>query len=53
MEAVTTAMTTAIGFVTTILDVITTNPVLAVLFAGGVFVPLGIRIFKGVKRAAK
>lgn len=53
MEAVGTGLTTAIGYVTTILTAITGNEVLVVLFAAGVIAPAAIGVFKRVKSAAK
>lgn len=52
-EAVTGALTTAMGFVGTILDAITGNAVLAVLFASGVLIPAAIGVFRKVKGAAR
>jgi len=53
MESVTGAMSTGLGFLSTILDAITSNPILVVIFAVGTFVPLGIKVFKRLKGAAK
>lgn len=53
MEAITSAMSTGLGFLETILDAVTGNPVLVVIFAVGTFVPLGIKVFKRLKGAAK
>ena len=53
MDAITTGIGTALGYVGTVLDVITSNVVLTVLLAGGTFVPLAVRIFRKIKRAAR
>lgn len=53
MEAITTGITTALGYVGTVLDAITSNTILTVLFAGGTFIPLAVRMFKKIKRAAR
>lgn len=53
MENVATAITTALGYVGTILDYIVNNPILVVLFAAGVFVPLAVKVFRRIKNAAK
>lgn len=53
MEAITTALTTVIGFVGTVLDTITSNVILCVIFAGGTILPLAVRSFRKIKRAAR
>lgn len=53
MEAVTTALTTAIGFVGTVLETITTNAIFCVIFAGGTILPLAVRCFRKIRRAAR
>lgn len=53
MEAVTTALSTAIGYVGTVLDAITSNTILCVIFAGGTILPLAVRVFRKIKRAAR
>lgn len=51
MEWMTTAVTTCMTLFTTILDTITSNAVLSVIFAGGTLIPLGFKIFRKFKRA--
>lgn len=53
MENVTTAITTALGYVGTVLNYIVSDPILVVIFAAGVFVPLAVKVFKRIKNAAK
>lgn len=53
METISTGITTALGFVGTILEFIVNNPILVVMFAAGVFVPLAVKVFKRIKNAAK
>lgn len=53
MEAISTAITTALEFVGTILNYIVGNPILVVLFAAGVFVPLAVKVFRRIKNAAR
>ena len=53
MDNVTTAITTALGYVGTVLDYITSNTILCVIFAAGVFVPLAVKVFRRIKNAAK
>lgn len=53
MEAITTGISTCLGFVGTVLEAITGNVVMTVLFAGGTFVPLAVRIFRKIRRAAR
>lgn len=53
MESVSTAITTALGFVGEILNYIVSNTILCVIFAAGVFVPLAVKVFKRIKNAAK
>lgn len=52
MTAITSALTTVLGYVGTILDTITGNPILVVLLAGGTFLPLAIGVFRRIKRAS-
>lgn len=52
MTTIGSAITTCLGYVGTILNEIVGNPVLVVLFAGGVFVPLAVKIFRKIKKAA-
>lgn len=52
MTTIGSAITTCLGYVATILNEIVGNPVLVVLFAGGVFVPLAVKIFRKIKKAA-
>lgn len=53
MESVSTAITTALGYVGTVLNYIVGDPILVVIFAAGVFVPLAVKVFKRIKNAAK
>lgn len=53
METITTAITTSLGYVGTILDYIVSNPILVVIFAAGVFIPLAVKVFRRIKNAAK
>lgn len=48
-ETITTAVTDLMGLVTTVIDYVTKNPVLAVCFVAGTVVPAGIAIFKKLK----
>lgn len=50
---ITDGTTTFLGVVTTILNFVTTNPLLVILLVGGTFVPLGIGLFKKLKKASK
>lgn len=49
MEWITTATTTVMDTMSTVLDTITSTPILAVIFVGGTIIPLGLRIFKKFK----
>lgn len=49
MEAITTAITALLGIVSTMLDAIIGNPVLAVIFAGG-FVGVAISVLRKLLR---
>ena len=51
MEWITTGAESVLTIFDTLLDTITTNPLLAMLFVGGTIIPLGFRIFKKFKRA--
>ncbi len=53
MEWLTTALETVSTLFTWILNLITSNPILAVLFAAGTLVPAGIGIFSRIKKTAK
>lgn len=53
METISTAITTALGFVGEILNYIVSNAILCVIFAAGVFVPLAVKVFRKIKNAAK
>lgn len=48
-EVITGAVTDLLGVVTTILDYVTKNAILAVCFVAGTVVPAGIAIFKKLK----
>ena len=49
-ETITGAVTDLMKVVTTVLEYVTTNAVLAVCFVAGTVVPAGIAIFKKLKR---
>lgn len=51
MEWITTGAENVLSIFDTLLDTITTNPLLAMLFVGGTIIPIGFRIFKKFKRA--
>lgn len=51
MEWISSGATAVLSIFDTLLDTITTNPILAMLFVGGTIIPLGFRIFKKFKRA--
>ena len=51
MEWIGTGAQAVLSIFDSILDTITTNPLLAMLFVGGTIIPLGFRIFKKFKRA--
>lgn len=53
MDTISTAITTSLGFVGTILEYIVSNPILVVIFAAGVFIPLAVKVFRRIKNAAK
>ena len=53
MESISTAITTALGYVGEILNYIVGNTILCVIFAAGVFVPLAVKVFRRIKNAAK
>ena len=52
MQTIMTAMGDVFTLVGTVITKITEQPVLLLLMAAGL-IPVGIRIFKGLKRAAK
>lgn len=52
MEAITTGLTTAIGYLGTVLDTITGNTILTVLFAAGTILPVAISVFRRFKKSA-
>lgn len=47
------ALSTVSTLFTWVLDLITANPILAVLFACGTLVPAGLSIFSRVKKASR
>ena len=51
-EWFTSASTAATDLMTSMMNLITGNPVFAVLFVGGTLIPLGLKLFKKVKRSA-
>ena len=53
MENIGTALTSAVGYVETILGTVMGNEVLALIFAAGTILPLGIGVFKKFKKAAR
>lgn len=52
MESITTALANAPSLITTVMGVITENAILCSIFACGTFFPLGLRMFRGSKKAA-
>lgn len=48
-EVITSAVSDLLGVVTTILDFVTKNTILAVCFVAGTVVPAGIAIYKKLK----
>nr|DAF83973.1 MAG TPA: hypothetical protein [Inoviridae sp.] len=53
MEWLSTALTNCSTLFTWVLNLITDNPLLAILLACGTLIPAGIGIFRKVKKAAK
>lgn len=53
MTTIGSAITTCLGYVETVLSAVVANPVLVVVFAGTVFVPLAISIFRRIKNASE
>lgn len=51
MEWITTGAENVLSIFDTLLNTITTNSLLAMLFVGGTIIPIGFRIFKKFKRA--
>ena len=51
-SVVTDAAAEVLGFAATILNTITTNPILLFIFAAGL-IPIGFRILRGLKRTAR
>lgn len=51
MEWISTGASNVLSIFDVLLDTITTNPLLAMLFVGGTIIPIGFRIFKKFKRA--
>lgn len=52
-DSITSGSETFLAMTTDVIDFITQNPLLVLLLVGGTIVPLGIAIFRKVKRAAK
>ena len=52
-DSITSGSETFLQMTTNVIDFITQNPLLVLLLVGGTIVPLGIAIFRKVKRAAK
>ncbi len=52
-SAITSGTTTFLGVVSSVLTFILGNPLLILLLVGGTVIPLGISLFKKVKRASK
>ncbi len=50
MEAIMTGFDSCLSLFTKMLDVVTTHPILALIFAGGTLVPIGFGIFHNFKR---
>lgn len=53
MDGLGPAITTALGFITKVVEFILGNPLLIVMFAAGVMIPLAIKIFKKIKASVK
>lgn len=51
MEWISTGAENVLSIFDVLLDTITTNSLLAMLFVGGTIIPIGFRIFKKFKRA--
>lgn len=51
MEWLTTATTAVTTVMTTCISTITSNEILAMCFAGGVVIPVGIKLFRKLRRA--
>ena len=51
MEWISTGAENVLSIFDVLLDTITTNRLLAMLFVGGTIIPIGFRIFKKFKRA--
>lgn len=52
MEWLDTAITSSLSILTTVMEFITSNGVFAMLFVAGTCIPAGMRLFKGIKKAA-
>lgn len=53
MEWLSTALTSCSTLFTWVLNLVTENPLLAILLACGTLIPAGIGIFRRIKRAAR
>lgn len=53
MDGLGSAITTALGYITNVIEFILGNPLLIVMFAAGVMIPLAIKIFKKIKSSVK
>ena len=51
MEWLTAATTAVTGVMTTVISTITTNPILAMCFAGAVVIPVGVKLFRQLRHA--
>lgn len=51
MEWISTGATNVLSIFDVLLNTITSNPLLAMLFVGGTIIPIGFKIFKKFKRA--
>lgn len=51
MEWISTGATNVLSIFDVLLDTITSNPLLSMLFVGGTIIPIGFKIFKKFKRA--
>lgn len=51
MEWLTTATTAVTGVMTSVIETITTSPILSMCFAGAVVIPVGVRLFRKLRRA--
>lgn len=51
MEWLTTATEAVTSVMSSTISTITTQPILAMCFVGGVIIPMGVRVFRKLRRA--